>query len=83
VQRLKKLDSAAVWNAESPISSLLTCLLDGDDPDEIVVGLGRGGAGWLEVKDHTLTHLDWARLHWEAYDAADGTTWSAVGSPAP
>lgn len=56
--------------------------LDGDGLDEIVVGVGTGGNGWLAVFDdaaHGYRLLTWVQLPWVAYNAANGATWPAVG----
>jgi len=55
--------------------------IDGDDKDEIVVGLGQGGGGWMEIFDDASTgyvHLDWALIEWESYCVANGETWPTV-----
>jgi hypothetical protein len=55
--------------------------IDGDGRDEIVIGLGRGGGGYLEVFDDASTgyaHLEWAQIHWQQYSAACGATWPAL-----
>jgi len=55
--------------------------IDGDDRDEIVIGLGDGGGGWLEVFDDALAgyvHLGWPHVHWGGYCSGNGETWPAV-----
>jgi len=55
--------------------------IDGDGRDEIVVGLAKGGNGYMEVLDDAskgYAHLGWPRVHWAAYDNANGETWPAV-----
>ncbi|WP_152005833.1 PKD domain-containing protein [Desulfoluna spongiiphila] len=50
---------------------------DESDKDEIIVGLGKGGAGRTAVvqwKDDTLTHLKWLNVAWEEYNALTGET---------
>ncbi len=57
--------------------------VDADGVDEIVVGLGRGGAGLVQVRDdlmHALTSLASAYYPSSAYDRANGTTWPACGN---
>jgi hypothetical protein len=56
--------------------------LDGDAVDEIVVGLGTGGEGWLQIFNYTLGslgHTGWLRLRWDEYNTADGATRPASG----
>jgi hypothetical protein len=57
---------------------------DGDDRDEIAVGLGTYPAqgGWVEIKDdgnNGYAHLDWVRVPWSDYNAANGATYPAAG----
>jgi hypothetical protein len=55
--------------------------IDGDGKDEIVVGLGQGGKGWMEIFDDSSTgfgHLDWVLVEWKDYCTANGETWPAV-----
>jgi hypothetical protein len=55
--------------------------IDGDGRDEIVIGLGDGGQGYMEVFDDALAgyaHLDWAQIHWEGYCSNGGETWPGV-----
>jgi hypothetical protein len=56
--------------------------VDGDGVDEIVIGLGSGGAGWVEVFEYGgqgLTHRDWVRVRYQAYNASNGETRPACG----
>ena len=56
--------------------------LDGDGRDEIVIGLGPGARGILEIRDDVLAnfaHLAWIQVPWAAYDDANGETFPAVG----
>ncbi len=56
--------------------------LNGDGKDEIVIGLGQAGGGWLEVKNDADTgyaHLDWLRVDWSGYNNANGETHPACG----
>jgi hypothetical protein len=60
--------------------------IDGDGRDEIVVGLGPCAgqpypSGYLEILDDSIAghvHLDWSRVQWKGYNAANGETWPAV-----
>jgi hypothetical protein len=56
--------------------------IDGDGIDEIVVGLGSGSGGFLEVFDDLLAgnvHLAWPRVQWKGYNMANGETRPACG----
>jgi hypothetical protein len=63
--------------------------LDGDGRDEIVVGLGPGGGGWLQVFDDATTSFapvsgtagsgGWLQLSWPAYNAVTGEVRPAIG----
>jgi hypothetical protein len=55
--------------------------LDADGMDELLIGLGTGGNGWLELRDDLgagLLHLDWWRVDWPNYDRANGLARPAV-----
>jgi hypothetical protein len=55
--------------------------VDGDGVDEIIIGLGQGGGGYLEVFDDASSgygHLVWSRVQWKAYWSANGETWPGV-----
>ncbi|NEV64614.1 FG-GAP repeat domain-containing protein [Thiorhodococcus minor] len=56
--------------------------LDGDGRAEIVIGLGAGGDGLLEVfsyQDHKLTSIGWTYVDWPEYTDALGKTFPALG----
>src|SRR6185436_14451958 len=56
--------------------------VDGDGLDEVIVGLGSGGQGWIAVFDdsaHSYALLKWIQIAWPTYDAANGEVWPAVG----
>jgi hypothetical protein len=56
--------------------------IDGDGLDEIVIGLGQGAGGYLEVFDDAsagFVHLDWVIVHWGDYCSTNGETWPACG----
>ena len=56
--------------------------LDGDGKDEIIVGLGPGGEGRLEIFDYvsgTLVHRDWIALDMADYNRINGGTRPASG----
>jgi hypothetical protein len=58
------------------------CDLDGDRKDELVLGLGPGGNGWLQIKndaDTGFANWTWIQINWAAYNAANGETWPACG----
>ena len=55
--------------------------IDGDGRDEILIGLGSGGSGYIEVKDDAsagYAHLAWPRVAWGAYNSSNGETRPAV-----
>jgi hypothetical protein len=56
--------------------------VDGDGRAEIVLGLGRGSRGRLEIVSGALgsnPQSTWAQVPWDSYNAANGTTIPAVG----
>jgi hypothetical protein len=55
--------------------------VDADGRDEIVVGLGGGSGGYLEVLDDAsgaYAHMAWPMVQWKGYNTANGETWPAV-----
>ena len=49
--------------------------LDWDGKDEIMIGLGADGQGWLEIKDDAdagFAHVDWLQVNWGGYNSANG-----------
>ena len=57
--------------------------VDADGTAEIVVGLGDGGYGWVEVVDDAVAghaHLNWLQVSWSEYAAAAGEVHPAVGN---
>jgi hypothetical protein len=57
--------------------------VDGDGRAEIVIGLGNGGQGWLQILDDAAqahAHLKWVQVQWPDYNAARGETHPAVGN---
>jgi len=56
--------------------------VDGDGKDELAVGLGSGGAGFVEIKDDVAAGLltkSWARTHWSGYNSSNGRVRPTVG----
>ncbi len=56
--------------------------LDGDGKDEILIGLGRGGMGIVEVftvEDNQLKHKTWISSTWNEYNLARGEVRPATG----
>jgi hypothetical protein len=56
--------------------------VDGEGASEIILGLGTGSLGWMEVVHGTAGgygHRSWFQVGWPAYAAAVGTTFPAVG----
>ena len=57
--------------------------LDGDKKDEIVIGLGNGGKGWvlvLEDADAGYSVKRWLQVNWSSYNSKNGTVHPAVGN---
>lgn len=57
--------------------------LDGDGKAEVVIGLGTGGGGWLQIFDDAstlYTHRRWLQVPWIEYNQPDGATRPAVGN---
>ena len=55
--------------------------VDGDGLDEIVVGYGYIGDGWIRIlDDHTAgyAHLAWIQVGWSAYNTANGEVWPVL-----
>jgi len=73
------------WNAYNTANGETRpafCDVDGDGKDELVLGLGNGGDGWLEIKDDAdngFAPLAWIRVNWSGYNGANGETWPACG----
>jgi DNA-binding beta-propeller fold protein YncE len=58
------------------------CDVDGDQKDELVLGLGTGGNGWLQIKndaDTDFANWTWIQIDWPSYNSANGETWPACG----
>ncbi|MBF0623125.1 MAG: beta-propeller domain-containing protein [Magnetococcales bacterium] len=58
------------------------CDVDGDGADELILGLGPEGKGWIEVLDdasHDHAHLRWLRIPWRNYNRNNGETFPACG----
>jgi hypothetical protein len=56
--------------------------LDGDGRDEILIGLGAGGGGRVEVFQYAagaVTHREWLLLDWDDYNTASGEVRPAAG----
>ena len=56
--------------------------IDGDGIDEIIIGLGPGGQGRMEVfkfVDNRLEHVKWLQTGWQDYNRANGETRPACG----
>ncbi|MGH9370674.1 MAG: FG-GAP repeat domain-containing protein, partial [Vicinamibacterales bacterium] len=56
--------------------------VDGAGASEIILGLGVGSGGWIEVVNGAAggyNHRSWFQVTWSAYNAANGTTFPAAG----
>ena len=72
----------SAYNSANGETRIATGDIDGDGKDEIVIGLGTGGKGFVEVLDDASTgyaHLAWPRVNWTAYNSSNGETWPACG----
>ncbi|MGH9371975.1 MAG: FG-GAP repeat protein [Vicinamibacterales bacterium] len=82
--RLRWLRSTySIYNAENGETFPAAGDLDEDGYDELVVGLGSGSDGWMEVFDDALrgfAHRQWIQVAWPAYNSANGETHPAVGN---
>jgi hypothetical protein len=70
------------YNAADGTTHLAVGDLDGDGKAEIVLGLGSGGGGWIEVIQSSAgnyNHGSWLQVNWPAYNASNGTTYPAAG----
>jgi len=64
--------------------------VDGDGRDEIVIGYGPGGGGWLYLLDDLQANFAplnlgdgntaWLQRNWSAYNATNGAVYPAVGN---
>jgi len=72
----------ASYNSANGETRPVFCDVDGDRKDELVIGLGSGGAGWLQVKNDPDTGfgpVTWIQVDFPSYNAANGETWPACG----
>ena len=56
--------------------------IDGDGKDEIIIGLGPGGGGWLEIFSYNsgkVVHKAWVKVNWDDYNKLSGETRIANG----
>src|SRR6185436_2423164 len=56
--------------------------LNGTGTSEIVLGLGQGAGGWVEIYsgfDGGVTHQAWVQVAWPTFNNANGTTYVAAG----
>jgi hypothetical protein len=56
--------------------------IDGDEKDEILIGLGKGGGGSVEIFDFVLgqvKHKEWLILDWADYNEINGETRPVCG----
>ena len=57
--------------------------VDGDGRNELVIGLGRGGHGWVLVLDDANTNYGvkrWLRVNWSTYNNSNGAVHPTVGN---
>ncbi len=72
----------SAYNSANGETRIATGDIDGDGKDEIVIGLGAGGKGFVEVLDDASTgyaHLAWPRVKWSSYNSSNGETRPACG----
>jgi hypothetical protein len=56
--------------------------VNGDGVAEIIVGLGPGSFGWVEVFNGGaagFSHRGWFQVPWQGYNTLNGATWPAAG----
>lgn len=56
--------------------------VDGEGRDEVVLGLGASGSGWIAVMEDWQAGMglrSWIRVPWASYNSANGSTWVASG----
>jgi hypothetical protein len=56
--------------------------MDGDGVSEVILGLGRGGGGWLQIGTYagrSFQHRAWLQITWDEYNVANGATFPAAG----
>jgi hypothetical protein len=56
--------------------------VDGNGASEIILGLGAGSSGWLQVVGGAASgysHRSWLQVAWPTYNNANGTTFPAAG----
>lgn len=70
----------SAYNSDNGATHPACLNMDSDSADELVLGLGIGGGGWIDIRDdcsNNVTHHSWGRLHWSTYNNANGLTWPA------
>ena len=58
--------------------------IDGDGKKEIVVGLGKGGNGWIEILGDASSgyaHKAWLQVPWAGYNSGNGSVLPAIHVP--
>ncbi len=66
------------YNATNGETRPALCDLDGNGEQDLVVGLGSGGAGYLAIYRDTGT-WQWIQVPWSAYNGTNGETYPACG----
>jgi len=59
------------------------CDIDADGNHELVIGLGPGSGGFVEIREDAsgnFSHLRWLRVPWFNYNTANGETYVACGN---
>ena len=72
----------AAYNATGGETHVSVGDVDGDGLGELILGLGRGGGGWIAVLDdavHGYALLQWVRVNWPDYNSANGEVFPAAG----
>lgn len=71
-----------IYNAADGSTRPVIANVDGTGPAEIVLGLGRGSNGWIEVfggSAGSYAHQAWLQVPWASYNSANGETYVAAG----
>ena len=72
----------AAYNAGDGSTRPAVANVNGTGPAEIILGLGPGSDGWIEVfggSDSSYAHQSWMQVPWTTYTTANGETFVSAG----